>query len=231
MADPTPTKRLRGPRWRDLAGLGETKRYGAAMLPTVLLLLTAACGTAPPPTQQADICEVFAQYPDWYDYARASKDRWGTPIHVQMAFVRHESSYRGDARPPRRWLWFIPLGRPSSARGYAQAQDPVWGEYQEERGRLFRSRGDMEDALDFVGWYNHRTWRQLGIPRTDARRLYLAYHEGQGGYRRGTWKGKPKVKRAAERVAATAGRYRTQLARCEARFRCDSWYQIWPFCR
>ena len=30
------------------------------------------------------------------------------------------------------------------------------GEYQEERGGLFRSRSDMEDALDFIGWYNHR---------------------------------------------------------------------------
>ena len=56
---------------------------------------------------------------------------------------------------PRKKIWFIPLGRPSSAKGYAQAQDPVWGEYQKERGRLFRSRGDMEDALDFIGWYSH----------------------------------------------------------------------------
>ena len=55
----------------------------------------------------------------------------------------------------------------------------------------------MEDALDFIGWYNHRTRRQLGIPLTDAQRLYLAYHEGQGGYRRGTWRDKPKVQRAA----------------------------------
>ena len=90
---------------------------------------------------------MFQQYPDWYDYARKPASRWGTPIHVQMSFVRHESSYLGDARPPRQWLWFIPLGRPSSAKGYAQAQDPVWNEYQTERGRLFRSRGDMEDAL------------------------------------------------------------------------------------
>jgi len=208
---------------------GLWRRAGALL--AALMPLLAGCGTATPPTQQGDICRVFQQYPDWYDYARKSAARWGTPIHVQMSFVRHESSYRGDARPARRWLWFIPLSRPSSAKGYAQAQDPVWNEYQAERGRLFRSRGDMEDALDFIGWYNHRTWRQLGIPRADAHRLYLAYHEGQGGYRRGTWKAKPKVRRAAQRVAATAGRYRAQLARCESRFRCDSWYQIWPFCR
>ena len=199
----------------------------------VVLLLTwvSACSYAPPPQQQRDICQVFAQYPDWYDYADKSQQKWGTPVHILMAFVRHESSYRSHARPPRRWLWFIPLGRPSSARGYAQAQDPVWGEYQAERGKLFRSRSDMEDALDFIGWYNHKTWRQLGIARTDAEKLYLAYHEGRGGYRRGTWKKKPKLQRIARGVAATAGQYRAQLGRCEARFRCDSWYQVWPFCR
>ena len=110
------------------------------------------------------------------------------------------------------------------------AQDPVWGEYQAERGRLFRSRSDMADALDFIGWYNHKTGR-VGIVRTDARRLYLAYHEGRTGYRRGTWKRKPGVVRTAERVARTARAYRSQLARCETRFRCRRWYQVWPFCR
>ena len=184
-------------------GICDSPKLVAAMLLAALIPL-AGCGTASPPTRQADICEVFQQYPDWYDYARKSASRWGTPIHVQMSFVRHESSYRGDARPPRQWLWFIPLGRPSSAKGYAQAQDPVWNEYQAERGRLFRSRGDMEDALDFIGWYNQRTRRQLGIPLTDAQHLYLAYHEGQGGYRRGTWRDKPKVQSAARRVALRA---------------------------
>lgn len=125
----------------------------------------------------------------------------------------------------------IPLGRASSAKGYAQAQDPVWGEYQEERGRLFKSRSDMEDALDFIGWYNHKTWRELGIPRTDAYNLYLAYHEGKGGYRRGTWKKKPGVQRTAARVRDTAQQYESQLARCESHLRCDSWYQVWPLCR
>ena len=200
----------------------------------VVLLLASVAGcsfSTPPPKRQADICQVFAQYPDWYDYAVKSQQKWGTPVHILMAFVRHESSYRSHARPPRRWLWFIPLGRPSSAKGYAQAQDPVWGEYQAERGRLFRSRSDMEDALDFVGWYNDKTWRQLGISRTDAERLYLAYHEGRGGYKRGTWKKKPKLQRIAGNVAATAAQYRSQLAQCESRFRCDAWYQVWPLCR
>ena len=193
-------------------------------------VLVAGCASAPP-TRQADLCAVFEQHPDWYDYARSSAKKWGTPVHIQMAFVKHESSYRSDARPPRKWFLFIPWGRVSSAKGYAQAQDPVWEEYQAERGRLFRSRSDMEDALDFIGWYNHKTWRQLDIPRSDAYRLYLAYHEGRGGYSRGSFKKKPGVRRTASRVRDTARNYASQLAQCEKRFRCDSWYQVWPFCR
>ena len=59
-------------------------------------VLVAGCASAPP-TRQADICAVFDQHPDWYDYARGSAKKWGTPVHIQMAFVKHESSYRSDA--------------------------------------------------------------------------------------------------------------------------------------
>ncbi len=206
------------------------KSVKASFLAFVAILLMAGCA-ATPPTQQENVCAIFEQYPDWYDYARLSASKWGTPVDIQMAFVRHESSFQSDARPPREWLlWVIPWGRVSSAKGYAQAQDPVWSEYEAERGWLFRSRSDMEDALDFIGWYNYKTWRELDIPRTDAYRLYLAYHEGRGGYRRGSWESKPEVQRTAERVRDTARTYKSQLAQCEDRYRCDSWYQFWPFC-
>lgn len=218
----------RWPLRRSFGGL--RGRLLATLSTGALVVLAAGCAPAPP-KDQGDICAVLDQEPDWYDYARNSAKKWGTPIHIQMAFVRHESSYRSRAKPPRKKLWFIPLGRPSSAKGYAQAQDPVWKEYQAERGSLFRSRADMEDALDFIGWYNHKTWRELGISRSDARNLYLAYHEGRGGYRRGTWKKKPGVQRTAARVAETARRYRAQLARCESRYHCHAWYQVWPLCR
>ena len=211
-----------------MAGVGRLR--GVALAALLTAALAAGC-SAPPPERQRDLCEVFRQYPDWHDYAHAAADEWGTPIPVLMAFVHHESSYRSDARPARKWLWFIPWGRVSSAEGYAQALDGTWEDYEAERGSLFRSRSDMEDALDFIGWYNHKTQRELGIPKDDARRLYLAYHEGRAGYRRGTWKEKPALQRTARRVAETARRYQAQLDRCESEFRCDSWYQLWPFCR
>ena len=195
-----------------------------------LVFLVSGCVTTAP-RSQGNVCAIFDQQPDWYDHARASEKRWGTPVHVLMAFVWKESSFRSHARPPMRWFLFIPLGRTSTALGYAQPLNQTWKEYKAERGHILSSRSSMKDALDFIGWYNAKTRRELGISLNDAHRLYLAYHEGRGGYRRGTWKKKPNVRRAARRVAETARRYKAQLARCKSRYRCDAWYQVWPFCR
>lgn len=195
----------------------------------LVLFILAGCASAPP-KQQHDLCSVFEQNPEWYDYARQAQETWGIPMHILMAFVRHESGFRGNAKPSYQWFLFIPLGRPSSAKGYAQAQDPVWKEYKQERGGLFKSRGDMEDALDFIGWYNDKSHRQLGISRWNTKQLYLAYHEGRGGYSRGSYKNKPALLKIAERVERTAADYATQLKQCEAQFKCQKWYQVGPFC-
>jgi hypothetical protein len=131
---------------------------------------------------------VFDQYPGWYHDARDVQERWGTPVNVLMAFVQHESGYREKARPDRPWLLFVPLPRKSSAYGYAQAQDPVWNEYRKANGRWFKSRKDMDDSLDFLGWHTGRIHRELGISKWDPRHLYIAHHEGIGGYRTGRWR-------------------------------------------
>ncbi len=211
---------------------------GPTVFRTLLLLgligLTAGCATfAPaPPPKQDNLCEIFREHPRWYDYARDSERKWGTPIATQMAFIQQESSFRSHVRPDRkRLLGVVPWRRPSSAYGYAQAQDPVWGEYRADAGSRTARRTHMKHATDFVGWYNVRTKRMTGVSLQNAEHLYLAYHEGQGGYNRGTWRSKPGVQRAALQVAERADRYQSQLAACESEFRCRRFYQVAPFCR
>jgi len=194
-----------------------------------LLSVLVGCATNPP-RQQHDLCAVLEQQPKWYDYARASEDKWGVPAHILMAFVHHESGYRHNAKPPFEWFLFIPLGRASSAKGYAQIQNPAWQDYKQSTGGLFKSRSDMQDALDFIGWYSHKSNQTLGISKWDPKNLYLAYHEGHGGYRRGTHHNKKWLLSAAERVDHTAREYGAQLRRCDEQFRCRHWYQFWPFC-
>ncbi len=199
-----------------------------------LAAITAGCATlAPsPPSDQSNICEIFREQPRWYDHARDSEREWGTPIATQMAFIQQESSFRSHVRPEReRLLGVIPWRRPSSAYGYAQAQDPVWGEYREEAGSRMARRTHMKHATDFIGWYNARTQRMTGVSLHNAEHLYLAYHEGQGGYSRGSYRNKPQVQAAARQVAQRAARYESQLASCESEFRCRRFYQVGPFCR
>lgn len=216
-------------------------RLNTSALPTfrlwvalALVLVLSGCATlAPnPPQDQSNICEIFREQPTWYDYARESQERWGTPIATQMSFIQQESSFRSHVRPDRKYyLGFIPGPRPSSAKGYAQAQDPVWGEYEDQAGSLFSRRTHMKHATDFIGWYNQRTRAQTGISLSNPEHLYLAYHEGAGGYQRGSYRGKPAVQRAARQVATRASRYQSQLNSCEAEFQCRKFYQVWPFCR
>lgn len=203
------------------------------VLTAVSAFVLAGCATTPP-QRQDNLCEIFEQEPGWYDHAYTSERRWGVPIPVQMAIVQRESSFRARVKPARtRLLGFIPWRRPSSASGYAQAQDPAWQDYLEMTGRStwFTSRADMADALDFIGWYNYTSHRRLGIRRNDAYNLYLAYHEGRTGYERGSWRDKPKVQQTAREVTQRAERYAKQLPACEDRFRCAAWWKVWPFCR
>lgn len=210
---------------------GFVPRGAAVTIVCVTLGLLAGCAGMPP-KHQDNLCRVLSQHPEWYDYAMAAEERWGVPAQILFAFIKFESGYRAEAAPPRDWfLGIIPLPRDSSAFGYAQAKDATWNQYLEETDAgWFTNRDDMEDALDFVGWYNHKSHELLGISVWDPKHLYLAYHEGWSGYRSGAWRNDADLKALAGRVDRLARRYGAQLNRCEDRFQCDAWYQFWPFC-
>ena len=187
---------------------------------TAIVLLTLHACASKPPAQPDDLCAIFKEKKSWYKHARAAEKRWGMPIPVGMSFIYKESSYRSDARPDRdKLLWVIPWTRPSSAFGYAQATNEAWQDYRRDTRRSFVARDDMRDALDFIGWYNHRSHKSLGLDRADAYSLYLAYYVGPTGYSRGVWRKKPEVQDYARRVADRAYRYQAQLGRCEKQFK------------
>ncbi|WP_394128034.1 hypothetical protein [Vibrio hepatarius] len=183
------------------------------LLPIVGAIVLSGCATAPP-KNQSNLCEIFREKPGWYDDALDMQEEWGTPVQVAMAFVKQESSYRHDARPPKDYLLgFIPWGRVSSAYGYAQAQDPAWDDFQDATGHG-GSRTDFADALMFIGWYTHETQRQLGVSKWDSYNQYLAYHEGRGGFKRKSYQAKPSLIKVARRVEQQAKDYGWQLKQC-----------------
>lgn len=181
----------------------------------LLAAVMAGCATAPP-KNPSNLCSIFLEKEDWYVDARNAQRRWGIPVPVQMAIINQESSFVEDARPPRyQFLGVLPLWRSSSAFGYGQVKDETWEWYRTKTGNGGADRDEFEDVVDFIGWYAHQSFTRLGIAKVDAYNQYLAYHEGHGGFRRKTYLSKPWLLRVAQRVAATATRYRRQLSTCQ----------------
>ena len=135
-----------------------------------------------------------------------------------MAIIYQESKFIGDNRPPHRYaLGVIPVGRQSSALGYSQALDGTWKEYVNEQGGRGARRTDVFDATDFMGWYMVQTVEETGVPITDTRNQYLAYHDGRTGFLRGTWRSKSWLVRIAGEVEGRAVMYDQQLRSCRKR--------------
>jgi hypothetical protein len=192
--------------------------FNALLKVMVLTLLLSIVGcTTTPPQNVDDVCEIFDEYYDWYSASKEVEKKYGVPIGVTMAFIHQESRFVEDARPPREWfLWIFPGSRASSAYGYTQALDGTWTEYQRKTDQWSADRDDFTDAVDFIGWYNSRTIKRTGIKSHDAYRLYLAYHDGAGGYLKGTYKKKPWLMKVSRKVDRRAKMYNRQLIQCRS---------------
>lgn len=180
-------------------------------------LAVSGCASGPP-SQTQNACLILEDNRSWWRDLNRTERRWGISPGTQLAFLKRESSFNRNARPARtRLLWVLPGPRPSSAYGYAQALDGTWDWYRRDTGRRGADRDDFGDAVDFIGWYANQSQRQSGIALDDPYRLYLAYHEGHGGYNRGSYRGKSWLDRAAREVRDDAARYDQQIRGCERR--------------
>lgn len=201
-------KRLRLGRWR---------RPGLWALAVLALAILVSSRVEAPPRQPEDICAIFSEKRDWFDSARRSYEAWGVPESVQMAVIYQESGFRARARPRRRILWVLPGPRRSSAYGYAQVLDSTWAQFQKDTDRPRAWRHRFSDVTQFIGWYGSEIHRLTGIARNDAYRFYLAYHEGPGGYARGSYRQKAWLMQTARQVEARAARYQRQYSACRSR--------------
>jgi len=208
-------RRRGGRRSRRRARLARVGVLAGLAVAVAVLPWTACVGG--PPDEPEDLCSIFRQKRSWYADAVRARTRWGVPESVQLAIIHQESSFHATARPPRRrFLWVLPGPRTSSAYGYGQVVDATWDRYRRALDRGFASRDDFGDVVDFIGWYADRIHRRTGVAKTDATELYAAYHEGPGGYLRGTHLSKGWLSRVAVRVGARASRYQSQFEGCRA---------------
>ncbi|WP_040727554.1 transglycosylase SLT domain-containing protein [Thiomicrorhabdus sp. Kp2] len=191
------------------------KRLTLIVLSLIIATLTGCSSTPPPKKTFNNVCSIYDHDDDWQEAAEKSYRKWGTPPHVLMAMVHQESRFKPNAQPKREYaLGMIPLPRKSSAYGYSQAKDGTWHDYMKATGNWGASRSDIEDSMDFIGWYNYQSYKRLKISRKDTYKLYLAYHEGQGGYSRRTYLKKDWLLKVAKKVSDRARMYKKQDRRC-----------------
>lgn len=191
------------------------RRMTALALLALVALLSACGGAKSPPRNLDNACSIVDQRPQYLRAFKRTEAKWGVPVAVQMAVIHQESKFDGDARTPHQYaLGVIPMGRQSSAFGYSQALDGTWEDYKSAQGRWRANRTNINDATDFMGWYMTETERRNGISKSDARNQYLAYHEGHGGYARGSYTRKSWLVRVAGNVQDRAYMYDRQLRAC-----------------
>lgn len=184
----------------------------------------SGCVTSPP-RHVDNICHIFDEKDGWYDDALSAQKKWGTPIPILMAFMHQESRFQPKAKPPRtKLLWVFPGPRVSSAYGFSQAKDETWDWYKDQAGGWGADRDDFADAVDFVAWYNSVSHKRNGIALNDPYNLYLAYHEGHGGFSRRTYSNKRWLTSVAKKVSSRAATYKRQLAGCQERLESNGWW-------
>ena len=181
---------------------------------TLLLGLILQSCMATPPQNPDNICLIFEEKKSWYKAVMRSEKRWKIPPYVLMSFVYQESSFQSDAKPERtKLLWVIPWKRKSTAVGYSQALNMTWEDYKEETGNTRANRKNFKDSADFIGWYASKGYYH-GFDRLDARSLYLAYHEGYGGFKKKSYRKKPWLIKVADRVQTRSTKYQQQYWGC-----------------
>ena len=179
----------------------------------IILFFFLLTGCSSIPSNTSNSCLIFDEKYLWYKHVKKVEQKWGTPIYIQLAFIKMESDFDWLAKPPRQKIFkVIPFKRPSSSFGYSQAIKGTWEQYKKETGNKLATRARFKDSVDFIGWYTNKTQSILKISKSDAFRQYLAYHEGWGNYK--YYKKNKKVISLAKKVEKQSYIYKKQLLNC-----------------
>lgn len=149
-----------------------------------------------------DACALLSDRPHWRGALQAVKTRWQLEPWFILAFLHQESRFNPTAMSSSR------------AYGFAQVKDDSWDWYLLKTGNTGSSRERFDDAVDFIGFYANQNVKRNGVALNDVKNQYLAYHEGMGGFERGSHLGKPWLLTVSDKVSDRAAYYQAQLLEC-----------------
>ena len=64
-----------------------------------VLVVLLSCSSIPVNTKNS--CDIFSEKYFWYKHAKRAEEKWGAPIHIQLAFIKKESDFDWSAKPER----------------------------------------------------------------------------------------------------------------------------------
>ena len=193
---------------------------------SILFIFIVAC-TSNQQINSANSCIIFDEKKNWYKSTKKSYNKWSTPIAFQLAVIKQESSFTQFAKPKRKKLFgIVPWSRPSTAFGFAQVTNPTWNWYKTKTGNRNASRANFSDVTDFIGWYTTQSEKMIGISKSDYYNQYLAYHEGQSGWKKQTYKSKDWLIEVAKNVESNTKLYTKQLKECESKLNKKDFFGI-----
>ena len=199
-----------------------------SFLITAPAAVLGACVSTDPPDSPGDACAIFRQHESWWGAVKRGERRWGAPPALVLAIIRQESGFDHNARPARgRGFLFFPGRRRVLRMGLCASRQRDVGAIRARASRRRRRSTATSSATPLIScaWYCGVSNRELGIAFTDARAQYYAYHEGHGGYRRGSHQGNDRLGAIGDRVQSYYDTYRAQLDGCEGEL--NRWW--WPF--
>ena len=180
----------------------------------IIFIILFFYGCSSVPINTSNSCSIFDERYLWYKYTKKVEQKWGTPIHIQLAIIKMESDFDWLAKPSRQKIFkIIPFKRPSSSFGYSQAVKGTWKQYKKETGNKLAIRSRFKDSVDFIGWYTNKSETILNISKKDAFKQYVAYHEGWGNFK--NYKKNKKVIGLAKKVEKQSNIYKKQLLNCK----------------
>lgn len=189
----------------------EKMRKNFVLLFSIFGLCACANIDKTPPKIVQNACSILDEKNEWEKPIFIAAREWKISPGTILAIMRQESGFRHNARPIDK-----KSGKKlSSALGYSQALDATWQDYEKARGKA--KRKDFNDAADFIGWYSDKIHKITKVQKSDAMNLYLAFHEGPGGYNKKTYVSKPWLLNVAQKVQTNAYIYDKQLYDCETR--------------
>ena len=134
------------------------------------------------------------------------------PPYVLMSlFIKNLVSGRCKTRK-RKIIWFCTLVKTIFSCWLFSSTKGDLSDYKDETGNTRANRKNLMTA-DFIGWYASKGYYQ-GFDQTDARSLYLAYHEGYGGFKKKSYRQKQWLINVADRVQARSTKYQKQYWGC-----------------